>query len=132
MHLPRLPMVVVLTALLATAALADERILDFHSDVTIQPDASLLVHEVIRVNCEGQRIRHGIFRTFPTHYQNHNGGSYDVEFELVSALRDGAPEQSEEDRAKNGVIIKLGSAATVLPPGEYTYELTYKVTRELG
>src|ERR1700757_2580770 len=128
MHLPRLPMVIVLTALLATVALADERILDFHSDVIIQPDASLLVHEVILVNSEGQRIRHGIFRTFPTRYVSHNGGAYDVEFELINVLRDGAPEQSEEDHVQNGVIIKLGRAETVLPAGEYTYELTYKVT----
>jgi hypothetical protein len=61
MHLSRLPILMLLVALLGMAAVADERILNFHSDIQVLPDASLVVHEVIRVSSEGERIRHGIF-----------------------------------------------------------------------
>jgi hypothetical protein len=61
-------------ALLAPAvAAADERILDFHSDITVDADASMRVTETIRVRAEGDRIRHGIFRDFPTVYRDRSG-----------------------------------------------------------
>jgi hypothetical protein len=80
MHLSRLPILMLLVALLGTPAVADERILDFHSDIQILPDASLVVHEVIRVRGEGQRIQHGIFRDFPTRYTGRLGEHYSVDF----------------------------------------------------
>ena len=45
-----------------------ERILDFHSDITLTDDSSLQVRETITVFCAGGRIRHGIYRDFPTRY----------------------------------------------------------------
>ena len=46
--------------------------------------------------------------------------------------RDGQPEPYTQDSLSNGVRIKIGSASTELPPGEYTYEITYRAQRELG
>jgi hypothetical protein len=132
MGLSRLPMLMLVAALSFAPAFADERILDFHSDAKIQPDASLIVHEAIRVNSEGERIQHGIFRDFPTRYTGRLGEHYSVDFKVLDVLRDGQPEQYSQEQLSNGVRVKIGSASTVLPPGEYTYELTYTVTRELG
>ena len=53
-------------AVFASAALADERILSFDETVTVQSDGSLAVREVIRVRAEGRNIRRGIYRDFPT------------------------------------------------------------------
>ena len=47
-------------------ARADERILDFHSNIKIKKSGDMTVHETITVQAEGQRIRHGIYRDFPT------------------------------------------------------------------
>jgi Predicted membrane protein (DUF2207) N-terminal domain len=46
-----------------------ERILDFVSDVQLQPDSSLDVTETIRFEVLGTQIRHGIDRDFPTDYR---------------------------------------------------------------
>jgi len=47
-----------------------ERILEFHSDVTLEEDSSLRVTETITVVSAGGQIRHGIYRDFPTHYSD--------------------------------------------------------------
>ena len=47
-------------------ARADERILDFHSEIAVAADGGLDVAETIKVRSEGNDIRHGIFREFPT------------------------------------------------------------------
>ena len=44
---------------------ADERILDYQSDVLIHSDGKLIVTETIRINAEGVDIRRGIYRDFP-------------------------------------------------------------------
>ncbi len=132
MRQSRLPMMLVLAVLLAATALADERILDYHSDVRVQPDSSLIVHEVIRVRSEGRRIRHGIFRDFPTRYDRRLGEHYSVNFQVLDVRRDGAPEHYSKQALANGVRVKMGDASTLLASGEHIYELTYTVTRELG
>lgn len=121
-----------LVLLFSLLASADERILDFHDDIQIQPNATLLVHETIRVRSEGQQIKHGIFRDFPTQYHDRLGNAYTVNFSLQSAKRDGVSEDYQVEDIKDGVRIRLGNAATLVPPGEHTYELTYTATREIG
>ena len=132
MRLTRLPLMAFIAALLLAPALAADEISDFHSDIRIQADASLVVHEVIRVRSQGTDIRHGIFRDFPTRYQDRLGENYFVGFKLLEVRRDGRTEPYTLENLNNGVRIKVGSASTELPTGEYTYELTYTVTRELG
>jgi len=132
MRRSRLPMLTLVLALLVLPSLAEDRILDFHSDIKIQPDASLLVHETIRVEATGESIKHGIFRDFPTRYQDKLGADYVVGFTVTDVRRDGQVEPYDTSYISNGVRIKIGSESTLLSPGEYTYEITYTVTRELG
>ena len=128
----RLPAVLLLLALLGLPAFATERILDFRSDIQVQPDSSLVVHETIRVLSEGRSIRHGIFREFPTTYMDKAGNRYIVGFDLVDVRRDGQTETYMQQPMSNGVRIRIGNSSTELAPGEYTYELTYRAKRELG
>jgi uncharacterized membrane protein YgcG len=125
---------VVLLALPARTARPrpDERILSYHSDITVHEDATLLVTEIIRVRSAGARILHGIYRDFPTRYQGRWGRNYQVGFALVYALRDDQPEAHHLESLQDGVRVYLGKKEVTLPPGEYTYEITYRVTRELG
>jgi uncharacterized membrane protein YgcG len=109
-----------------------ERILDFHSDITLQQDSSLLVTETITVNSTGTQMRHGIYRDFPTRYNDSLGNKYVVGFEMLSALRDGAEEHFRVEDYANGKRIYLGNANTLLPPGEHSYTLTYHINRQLG
>ena len=45
-----------------------ERITDYKSDITVARNGVLNVTETIAVIAAGDRIRHGIFRDFPTTY----------------------------------------------------------------
>ncbi len=116
----------------AAPAAAEERIKSFVSDVAIQPDSSLDVTETIVVRSEGERIRHGLYRDFPTLYRAPNGGRVRVGFTFGSAERDGRPEPAEVEPLSNGVRMRIGSADSEIPPGEHRYVIRYRTTRQIG
>jgi uncharacterized membrane protein YgcG len=125
--------VLLLTLIGATQfAHADERILSFDSTITVNNDGTLLVQEAIRVRAEGNNIRRGIFRDFPTTYPANDGRQIVVGFAFQSATRDGQPEPWRTESLGNGVRIYLGSAAVTLTHGEHLYELTYRTDRQMG
>lgn len=111
---------------------ADERILDFNSEIMINPDGSMIVTETITVRSEQENIRRGIYRDFPTRYRDRQGNAYTVAFEMLSASRDGSAENYFTEKMSNGVRIYLGSKSTVLAPGEYEYRIRYRTDRQLG
>lgn len=120
-------------ALLAGSARAQsERILDYHSDIEVRADAGMVVTETIQVVSAGERIRHGIYRDFPTSYTDRYGNHYEVGFLLIGATRDGEPEETRVQDLSNGKRIYLGSSNSLLSPGEYTYTITYETNRQLG
>lgn len=121
-----------LVSLAVSARAQTERILDYHSDVELNADGTLLVNETIRVVSTGGRIRHGIYRDFPTRYSDRLGNRYSVGFDLVGATLDGAPEQTRVENRGNGVRIYLGSPKYFVQPGEHTYTITYTTDRQLG
>ena len=56
-----------------TAAHAEEQILSFLADVTVEKSGALLVSETIEVNAEGNEIRRGIYRDIPLRTTDENG-----------------------------------------------------------
>jgi uncharacterized membrane protein YgcG len=114
------------------ACAQSERILDYHSDIEVRGDATMVVTETIRVISEGNRIRHGIYRDFPTRYTDRFGNHYAVGFDLIGATRDGAPETTRLEDRSNGVRIYLGRSNVFVDPGEHTYTITYATNRQLG
>jgi uncharacterized membrane protein YgcG len=117
---------------LATATQADERILDYHSDIEIRADGSMNVTETIRVRAEGDQIRRGIYRDFPTVYRDRWRIRHVVDFDLIAIRRDGAPEPYFTDARPNGVRVYIGDANRTLPPGEYEYTIEYDTDWQLG
>ncbi|WP_120498313.1 DUF2207 domain-containing protein [Kiloniella sp. EL199] len=109
---------------------ADERIKLFVSDIVVREDSSIKVTETITVRAEGQNIRRGIYRDFPTKYEI-QGKRYSVGFHLVSVRRDGRNESYHTENLSNGVRIYMGRSDYFLPVGEYTYEITYITDRQL-
>jgi len=109
-----------------------ERILDYHSDITLEDDGSLLVTETITVVSAGQQIRHGIFREFPTIYTDPFNNRYVVGFQMLSATCDSAPEQFRVEDQFNGKRIYLGNPNALVSAGRHVYTLTYTTNRQLG
>ncbi|HET6546086.1 MAG TPA: DUF2207 domain-containing protein [Rhodanobacteraceae bacterium] len=111
---------------------AEERILDYHADISIAADAGLTVTEHIRVQAEGDRIRHGIYRDFPTRYRDPYKNAYRVDFDVTGATRDGEREDWHTEAKSNGVRIYLGSADTLVDAGDHEYTLSYRTRRQMG
>ena len=118
-------------ALVPGAASAQERIISWRSDVDIRGDSSLDVTETIRVEAEGDNIKHGIFRDFPTDYRR-DGRPVRVGFDVLSVTRDGQAEPYDLETIDNGKRIKIGNADSYVPYGEHTYVVHYITTRQLG
>jgi uncharacterized membrane protein YgcG len=118
-------------ALAGCAGDSDERILDFHADIEVQTDGSVLVTERIRVHATGQEIRRGIVRVFPTLYRGRFMERIPTEFELLEVQRDGRRESHRLERDFHGVEIYIGSASVFLPTGEYEYLIRYRSTRQV-
>jgi hypothetical protein len=114
------------------AGRAEERILQFRSDVQVQPDSSLEVTETIDVRAENNRIIHGIYRDFPTRYRGPLGKQFRVGFTFQGASIDGEPVQASTSAASNGVRIRIGSPDTTVPVGEHRYVIRYSTTRQIG
>jgi len=108
-----------------------ERIISYISDVTVAPDASLHVVETIRVQAEGQNIRHGIYRDFPTQYER-NGRNVRVGFNVENVELDGQPVNFARESLSNGVRIRIGDADSEVGQGEHSYVIRYTTTRQLG
>lgn len=117
---------------LALPALARERIASFTSDVTINLDGSLDVREIITVIAEGNEIRHGIFRDFPTRYYDRRGFWVKAGFDVLSVERDGAEEPYKLESLFNGTRIRIGDADRFVDPSYHTYEINYRTTRQIG
>ena len=111
---------------------ADERILSFDSDIQVGSSGVLTVKETITVTAQGQKIKRGIYRDFPTQYRDHKNRSRNVSFNLVSVTRNGEPEPNYIKDLNNGVRIYIGQKNKLLAKGVYTYTLTYQTDRQLG
>ena len=116
----------------AAPVAAEERITSFTSDVAVQPDSSLEVTETIDIVSEGNAIRHGIYRDFPTHYRGRDGSQVRVGFTFESAVRDGRSEPAEVEPLSNGVRMRIGSADSEVEPGAHRYVIRYRTTRQVG
>jgi uncharacterized membrane protein YgcG len=128
----RASLVLILLLAWLAPALANERIVRFISDAEVERNGDLLVTETIRVDAEGDQIKHGIFRDFPTNYTRPDGTRVRVGFDVLSVKRDGASEPFSTERVSNGVRVRIGNADTLLGNGEYEYEIRYRTTRQIG
>jgi len=109
-----------------------ERIVSYHSDIRVNEDATMDVVETIRVRAEGEKIRHGIYRDFPTKYRDRFGNNYSVDFETLDVRRDGQPEGYHFGYLTNGKRIYFGKQEILLYPGVYTYTFCYRTSRQIG
>lgn len=125
--------VITLVAIFAAqAARAQERIQSYNSQVEIRADGSIDVTEEIKVHAEGNQIRRGIYRDFPTRYQDRMGNRVSVALQVLGVERNGVTEPWFTERMENGVRINTGNDSFLAVPADYTYTLHYRTTRQLG
>ena len=121
-------------ALLLSARIlnAQERILSYDILVQVQKDGSLDVTERIAVHAEGNQIRRGIYRDFPTRYRDRFGNQVKVDLNVESVQKNDVIEPWFTERMSNGVRINTGNDDFLPVPADYVYTLRYRTTRQLG
>lgn len=118
--------------LCCSTVIAEERIHEYDVDISVHHDGSMTVTENIRVTAEGNRIRRGIYRDFPTTYRDRLGNRYKVAFDVLTVTRNGRNEPFFTRDLSNGVRLYIGDNDRMLEHGEHTYTIRYRTTRQLG
>jgi uncharacterized membrane protein YgcG len=110
----------------------NDRILKYHSDITVQNDGDLLVKEFITVyNGQYGNIERGIFRDFPTLYKDTSGFWDERGFSVKNVYRDQAKEPFHKENISNGVRLLIGDKDVFLSSGIFTYTIEYETTRQI-
>ncbi len=120
------------TIVIAHAASAQERIQAYNSQIEIRTNGSIDVTEEIKVRAEGNQIRRGIYREFPTRYQDRLGNRVSVGLQVLGVERNGVTEPWFTENMTNGIRINTGNDSFLPVPADYTYTLHYRTTRQLG
>ena len=117
---------------LISNAIAEEKILQFHSDITVHEDSTMTVCETIKVISENKEIRHGIYRDFPTKYKGIFKMDHVVGFDILKVTRDGKPENYFIKTMSNGKRVYIGKQEVFVLPGEHTFTILYKTDSSLA
>lgn len=125
-------LVALLVLVLPAAAISDERILSFHSDVRVMTNGMIEVTETIRVRAEGNRIRRGIYRDFPVEYRDKLGNTYEITVEPLGVVRNDMPEAFHTQRMRRHLRTYFGHSDRFIEHGEHTYIFRYRANRLLG
>ncbi|MBM4116645.1 DUF2207 domain-containing protein [bacterium] len=127
--------VLALLALLvvASAARADlggYTIAEFETQLTVEPDAELLVEE--RLAVDFSEPRHGIYRLIPYAYTDPRGFQYRMRLRLESVVDEhGNPYGTKVSREGDHYRIRIGDADRTIT-GRVIYRIRYRVQDALG
>lgn len=121
----------ILLFLLTFNVFAKEEILDFHADIKVEPDSSIVVTETIRVRAQQRDIKRGIYRALPTLY-NIQGRKAFINFKVEQVLRDGQNENYHIKNRSDYMYIYIGNKSVYLPAGTYEYTIRYRTFGLLG
>jgi hypothetical protein len=124
--------IVGLLLFLSGPAFGVERITRFDSAVQINTDGTIDVTETIAVVAEGNQIRRGIYRDFPTIRGRTWWGNFRVTFDVVNVSRNGQSETWHTERISGGTRLYLGRSDTQIPRGAHTYVVHYRTDRQIG
>lgn len=125
-------LLILLSFLLPLNAFAAEEILHFHSDITVTKDAMVEVTESIIVTSEARDIKRGIYRDIPVIYRDSAGKPYRVDFNILRILRDGKTENYHTEDSHYHRRIYIGSSDVYLKPGQYRYDITYRMSHQIS
>ncbi len=110
-----------------------EQITSYHSDVTIDPNGTIVVHETIDYDF-GVVPHHGIYRDIPVRTDQSGKSGYDRVYPLtVESVQGsvGTPVQYSVGDDGDNTRIKIGDPSQTIT-GEHTYDITYRVRGALN
>lgn len=120
-----------ITVLLAFAAFAQvaraesEQITSFHSDITVNQDASISIKETIEYVAPYEK--HGIYRYIPIGYKDKDDKKFYLAISDVSISRDGNSEKYSQSKSGDNIELKIGDKDKTIT-GAHKYEINYKLS----
>ncbi|MBT8221492.1 MAG: DUF2207 domain-containing protein, partial [Bacteroidia bacterium] len=108
-----------------------ERILNYHVDLEVIDDRSILVTENIKVYVGGDIIKRGITRYLPGK-RSLNEKTVDMKYEILEVKKDGVKEPYHTGSRNGGLMLYLGEEDVLLPHGVYSYLIKYRVPHQIG
>lgn len=123
-----------------------DRILHFHSAITVRENGKILVREEIRIfNGSGSNstgydnlstysnddIKRGIIRDIPTLYKDTSGFWTERGFSVKQVLKDGEKEPYKKEKLNNGYRLMIGRENEYLSEGNHNYTIEYETDRQL-
>ncbi len=125
-------LILIITLTFLGTGFTKEKILSFESHVDIRKSGEFIVTEKIEVNVEGNIIKRGIYRDFPTKYKTKEGLDYIVTFDVLEVKKNGQKEPYFIKSIPNGKRVYIGNKDVFLKPGIYLYTLVYKTKNQMG
>lgn len=111
---------------------AQERIVNYDVVIQIEHSGLLQVTEKIKVQCQGEQIRHGIRRSFPLYREDKYGADIKVKYNLTSVLKDNNNENYFTENNRDFWNVYIGKKEVDLDNGEYEYQIQYTTPYQIG
>ncbi len=109
-----------------------ERIISFHTDLTVAADGGLTVTEDIRIHARGIEFKRGIVRKLPLRFTSHHGRTQRVEYEFTEVLMGGKESPYHTATEGDDYVLYVGDKDVYLEPGDYQYRITYTTKGQVG
>ena len=113
-------------------AAARERILSYDVAAVFDLTGEMEVTEKIIVQTAGDKIQRGIYRVLPIWWNRADHKRFRFNYTVKSLQRDGKGEPYSVTSTEDDINIRAGSKDVFLPPGQYTYALTYTVSNHFS
>jgi uncharacterized membrane protein YgcG len=110
---------------------AEEKILEFNSHIQVLTNGDIQVKELITVNSENYRIKHGITRDIPTIYFDNFLTHKTANINITNVTLDGNPITYHKQNLINGIRLYIGSKYSYVSKGKHTYGIEYFATHQV-
>ncbi|MEM0650660.1 DUF2207 domain-containing protein [Klebsiella huaxiensis] len=100
----------------------------FDVQATMRPDGVLDVQENIHFQARNRQIKHGFFRDLPRMWVRPDGNAALLTYHVIGVTRDGKPEPWQLRWRRGTMRIVVGDEQTLLPEGNYRYQVHYQVS----
>ncbi len=108
-----------------------EKITNYHVDISVQTDRSIIVTETLAVYATGQRIKRGITRSLPAK-RILKDKSMRMRYDILSVTRDGKTEPYSIRGEGSDKVMYIGRKDVILPTGAYTYVIQYQLPNQIA
>ena len=110
----------------------EEKIISFHSDITIAESGSLTVRETIQIYAAGDIFKRGITRALPLSRRDVDNNRIGVDYIIREVLVDGKPVNYFTEKEGGDLVVYVGERDRYLSPGNYRYEILYETAGQIG